>query len=75
MACILMSCLSAHTLRAVPLISRASVVQNMLGTELIGVHITGAIAYVIRNIGNVLAYFRSVEWIAQAVVHFNTGGP
>ena len=61
MACILMSCLSAHTLRAVPLISRASVVQNMLGTELIGVHITGAIAYVIRNIGNVLAYFRSVE--------------
>ena len=30
MACILMSCLSAHTPRAVPLISRASVVQLTL---------------------------------------------
>ena len=30
MACILMSCLSAHTLRVVPLISRASVVQLFL---------------------------------------------
>ena len=32
MACILISCLSAHTLCAVPLISRASVVQSVLAT-------------------------------------------
>ena len=32
MACILMSCLRGHTLRAVPLISRASVLQWMMAT-------------------------------------------